>query len=885
MKSNFISLISLLIALSFAISVNAQSDLVITEINYNPAESGQDSTEFIEFYNKGAVAIDLTGYTFSSGVTGNLPSVSLAPGAYLVMCVDSMAMIATFNVNAYPWTSGGLSNGGEPIAVRNASNVTVDSLRYDDVAPWPLEPDGDGATLVLCDPTLDNTIGSNWSACTVATGLTVNGKAVKAHPGAGCSAVVVDVTPPTVSWVGAINDTIIKVKFNEVVDTTSAELMTNYSIKSGIAIQSVTLIHADSVKIELSASLTLNANDTLVVSNIADTAMNAMTAAIENKFYYGTVAPTPGIPSYSIGLVSATDVDGVADSINVECKITGVVMAASLSATSLQITIHDGTDGIGVYKGGNFTVPYTAVVGDEIRLIGTIGQFNGLTQMSPDSFALISQGNPVMTPAVTTTLSEANESDLVRIDNVTLSASAVWPTTAGSAVNIDVTDGTNTYAVRIDETCTLQGTVAPVGSFSIIGIVGQYDSSSPYTSGYQIFPRTTADLIQVTTFSVNNVVVSSSNVLQVSFNEDIDTTSAEMVSNYSMKSGLAITSVQMLAAQAVQITLSANLPSGIADTLVINNVGNDAETDTVKNASFQVVYGVVTPPTIPTYTIGQISSVDVNGVADSLGVECKVVGVVHGINYKSTGLQFVMHDGTDGVWTYSPTNVMPAYTVTEGDEIRLIGEVGQYNGLVQMYVDSIVIVQYAQTLQTPTVVTSITEADEAELVKLENLTLVTPSDWPTTAGSSANVEVTNGTDNFSLRIVADCNIQGTAAPTSTFKIIGLVGQFDSSSPYDGGYQVFPRTINDLDASVSISDIEFSFNVYPNPTQGSFVVENENAKHITIRVMDLSGRLLLEQTSTQDKVQVNLDNVVSGMYILWIKDVDSDALHMQKLIVE
>ena len=43
-------------------------------------------------------------------------------------------------------------------------------------APWPLEPDEGGASLVLCDANVDNAVGSNWSAARNKTGIFINGK-------------------------------------------------------------------------------------------------------------------------------------------------------------------------------------------------------------------------------------------------------------------------------------------------------------------------------------------------------------------------------------------------------------------------------------------------------------------------------------------------------------------------------------------------------------------------------------------------------------------------------------------------------------------------------------------------------------------------------------
>ena len=44
------------------ISTLAYSQIVINEISYNPPESGQDSLEYIELYNLGSNAVDLSDF-------------------------------------------------------------------------------------------------------------------------------------------------------------------------------------------------------------------------------------------------------------------------------------------------------------------------------------------------------------------------------------------------------------------------------------------------------------------------------------------------------------------------------------------------------------------------------------------------------------------------------------------------------------------------------------------------------------------------------------------------------------------------------------------------------------------------------------------------------
>jgi len=173
------------------------ASLTITEINYNGPEAGVDSTEFIEFVNTGSSPVDLTGYSFVEGVTHSFTSGSIAAGQYMVIAFDSSGFRNTFGFNAdFIWNSGGLSNGGEDITLVDNFNRTVDSVDFDDAAPWPLgfgagQPDGGGASLVLCDSTADNNVGSNWFAATSpVAGQIINGLQVFANPGIGAPCIV-----------------------------------------------------------------------------------------------------------------------------------------------------------------------------------------------------------------------------------------------------------------------------------------------------------------------------------------------------------------------------------------------------------------------------------------------------------------------------------------------------------------------------------------------------------------------------------------------------------------------------------------------------------------------------------------------------------------------
>ncbi len=162
-----LTILSLVMIMNFA----ASAQVVISEILYNIPGDGE-SEEFIELYNAGTTTVNLQGYSFTQGVAHTFNGGAIAAGGYFVVAADSAAYFAAFG--GFPdaaWTSGGLSNGGEDIAIIDGFGVTVDSVNYDDAAPWSLLADGGGRSLQLCDAATDNNNGANWGTANIFAGL------------------------------------------------------------------------------------------------------------------------------------------------------------------------------------------------------------------------------------------------------------------------------------------------------------------------------------------------------------------------------------------------------------------------------------------------------------------------------------------------------------------------------------------------------------------------------------------------------------------------------------------------------------------------------------------------------------------------------------------
>jgi len=190
--------------------------------------------------------------------------------------------------------------------------------------------------------------------------------------------------------------------------------------------------------------------------------------------------------------------DGVPESFGwANVRVRGIATAGTHFGESGPGYMQDSTGGVAVF-GGDFTK--SVVVGPpssfEMEVFGAVSLFNGSLEMLPYSVARVGVKPAVVPQTVALAQLVANgesyEGRLVKIVNARITAGS-YPGLDNSG-NLTIEDGTGFFTMRIDDGTDIDGQPTPAQRLDIIGIVNQFDSTLPYTDGYQLLPRRLADI-------------------------------------------------------------------------------------------------------------------------------------------------------------------------------------------------------------------------------------------------------------------------------------------------------------------------------------------------------------------------------------------------------
>ncbi len=152
---------------------------IINEIMYNPdnsiANGGDYYFEYVEIFNPDTTGFDVSDWTIGDDASSfTIPNGTIIPPlGYLVVSNDTDSLKSQYGPSGLNFLRDGddslfgnftfsLNNSEDVVILRDNNGSIIDSVHYKDSFPWPTDPDGNGPSLGLKNPDLDNESSSNW---------------------------------------------------------------------------------------------------------------------------------------------------------------------------------------------------------------------------------------------------------------------------------------------------------------------------------------------------------------------------------------------------------------------------------------------------------------------------------------------------------------------------------------------------------------------------------------------------------------------------------------------------------------------------------------------------------------------------------------------------
>ena len=200
-----------------------------------------------------------------------------------------------------------------------------------------------------------------------------------------------------------------------------------------------------------------------------------------------------------IAALETVDVDGVLEQRGLAVRIEGnlTVEPGVFNDFVSQLYVQDASAGIFVFD----RVAQPLLRGDRVQFVGEVEQGGGLAEVNIAEaygnfgYTLIGPGVPPAPTLVTAAqVGEAVEGSLIRIDGLTVVEGAIPPIGNGTLV---VTDdgGVTLLTLFVDGDTDIPGSPTPTQAFDLIGVASQFDTSFPFTAGYEVIPRSRADFL------------------------------------------------------------------------------------------------------------------------------------------------------------------------------------------------------------------------------------------------------------------------------------------------------------------------------------------------------------------------------------------------------
>ncbi len=281
------------------------------------------------------------------------------------------------------------------------------------------------------------------------------------------------------------------------------------------------------------------------------------------------------------------------------------------------------------------------------------------------------------------------------------------------------------------------------------------------------------------------------------------------------------------------------------------------------------------------FPLSALRLVNDNGVALFDGVPTRITGVVHGVNFQPSGYSFyVINSANMGINVFAFTPL--AYTVTEGDALRVSGTIDQFNGLLEIIPDDIEVLSTGVPLVSPRELFEVTEEDEGSYVYAHSLHVDSVSN--VSAGGFTIYTTFLGEYTILIRVDADANIglgSDDFHPGAWIGVTGIGTQFDNSFPYTSGYQILALYIYILIDGIELLD-NSAIQMFPNPTSGDFRLISDLTMH-SATLYTLDGKIIAHDQVQEAEHMMKFKDIPAGMYM--VRVVTEEGVWLSRLMVQ
>ncbi len=483
----------LLITVFSVSTVNAQ--VVISQVYGGGGNAGATySNDFIELFNRGSVAQDLTGwsvqYAAAAGTSWTvqpLTALTLQPGQYyLIQCAagttPSTSIPTADSLPVSPATGLAMSGSNGKVVLANSTNPqtglipsgseVVDLVGYG-ATPTGYEgtgPTGTALTSITAAFRLNNgCTDTNNNASDFQTALPAPRNT--ASPTSTCS------SNPSLSISSPLNGTV----FNPTVANVTVNIaVSNFTVANGTGSGHIhytvdagaTVMKYDTAPIVLNG---LAAGNHTVYIQLVDNSHNPIVPAVNATVSFSIATFT------AVNNIAALRADVVANGYGKYYQLSNPATVTYARSARNQKYVQDATAAMLIDDVPGTITPNTITIGDALSgLQGQSFNFNGVLEFLPVSNATVSSTGNTITPEVVTVAAitsnlEAYESELVRISGATFAAGDGTATFAVSTDYVLNADAATTFRTLFSEAgyLTAPDNVIPTGAHDIIVLVSE----------------------------------------------------------------------------------------------------------------------------------------------------------------------------------------------------------------------------------------------------------------------------------------------------------------------------------------------------------------------------------------------------------------------------